>query len=71
MKKFEKLSRTEMKKINGGVPPACNTDNSCVVYIPNVGTLFATCSNTSGCVCSREFNGTTYYGNSSYCMSVS
>ncbi len=34
MKKFNQLSKAEMKKVNGGkVPPVCNVDNTCTVFI--------------------------------------
>lgn len=66
MKKFNQLSKAEMKKVNGGkVPPVCNVDNTCTVFIgwlpgePNVGTLFANCSTNEmgNCICSREYGG--------------
>ncbi len=74
MKKFNQLSKTEMKKVNGGkVPPVCNLDNSCSVFIQGVGVLFANCStNELGrCICSREFNDQIYYGDAWPCQSVS
>ncbi|MBK0379576.1 bacteriocin-like protein [Mucilaginibacter segetis] len=70
MKNLKQLSRSEMKKINGGLPPVCNPDNSCTVeYLGAL--LFANCSTTinGGCICSRDFNGTIIYGDTTYCSS--
>jgi hypothetical protein len=73
MKKFNQLSKAEMRKVNGGkVPPVCNVDNSCAVFIDGVGVLFANCSSDpgTGCKCSREYNGSIYYGDVWMCQSV-
>ena len=73
MKKFNQLSKAEMRKVNGGVPPVCNVDNTCTVFIRHVGYLFANCSTDpiGSCTCSREYNGATYFGDAGACMSVS
>jgi bacteriocin-like protein len=80
MKKFNQLSKAEMKKVNGGkVPPVCNVDNTCSVFIgsqpgdPLVGVLFAYCSTNEigNCICSREYGGVIYYGDSWPCQGVS
>ncbi|WP_379091871.1 hypothetical protein [Pedobacter sp. UC225_65] len=73
MKKFNQLSKAEMRKVNGGVPPVCNVDNTCIVFIQHVGYLFAYCSSDimGSCTCSREYNGATIYGDVGGCMSVS
>ncbi len=62
-----------MKKVNGGVPPVCNVDNTCTVFIRLVGYLFANCSTDfmGSCTCSREYNGQVYYGDVGACMSAS
>ncbi len=73
MKKFNQLSKAEMKKVNGGTERVCNVDSACAVFVPGVGTLFASCSSDPvfGCYCSREYNGGTYYGDPGACMSAS
>lgn len=69
-----------MKKVNGGlVPPVCNVDNSCSVWVgghvggPTVGYLFGNCSTSpgGGCICSREYDGDIYYGNAGMCLGES
>jgi hypothetical protein len=58
MKKFQKLSRAEMKNVMGGqpVPPQCNVGSSCVGVDP-VTHLFVTGSCSGACECSVSNEG--------------
>ncbi|WP_157740745.1 bacteriocin-like protein [Mucilaginibacter xinganensis] len=63
MKKFSKLSRTEMKKVTGGkVDPNCLSSGTCAV-VNSVGiTLYGTCDgiNFGTGLCGCTVNGVSY-----------
>ena len=83
MNEFSKLNRDQMRKITGGVPPVCNTENGCAFPnppdIPYVGApegsiiLFGICEETvfDGCNCvRRDAEGGLVYGPRWYCEMV-
>ena len=68
MEKFKKLSRAEMKKVNGGVNGGCSSGANCTYYVGEPGNgggyVDGNCAEVGGaCNCT---NGVTY-GGSPFC----